>query len=183
MTGGSGEVPFIKVYNLGFDGSLDFTVRPTFIRRTIHEGTLARSRCRPGDVLMNIVGPPLGKVSILPEAYPEWNINQAIVTFRAGPRISNRLLAYWLMSPQVERRIVRTSKATAGQYNVQVSTCRKLVLPIPPLDEQRRIVCEVDRRLSVVNEVAAEVDANFKRAIALRQGVLGSAFPRHPGAV
>jgi type I restriction enzyme S subunit len=132
MTSGAGEVPFIKVYNLGFEGSLDFTVKPTFIRRAIHEGPLARSRCLPGDVLMNIVGPPLGKVSLVPDAFPEWNINQAIVTFRAGSRILNRLLAYWLMAPPVQRRIERTSKATAGQYNVQVSTCRKLVLPLPP---------------------------------------------------
>jgi type I restriction enzyme S subunit len=176
MTAGSGEVPFIKVYNLGFDGSLDFTVKPTFIRRAIHEGQLARSRCAPGDVLMNIVGPPLGKVSVVPDEYAEWNINQAVVTFRVGPRMSNRLLAYWLMSPPVQRRIERTSKATAGQFNVQVSTCRKLVLPLPPLDEQHRIVAEVDRRLSIVREVEAEVDANLKRAQALRQAVLARAF-------
>ncbi len=176
MTSGAGEVPFIKVYNLGFDGSLDFTVKPTFIRRAVHEGPLARSRCLPGDVLMNIVGPPLGKVSLVPDAFPEWNINQAIVTFRAGPRILNRLLAYWLMTPPVQRRIERTSKATAGQYNVQVSTCRKLVLPLPPLDEQHRIVAEVDRRRSIVREVEAEVDANLKRAHVLRQTVLAGQF-------
>jgi type I restriction enzyme S subunit len=176
MTAGSGEVPFIKVYNLGFDGSLDFTVKPTFIRRAIHEGQLARSRCAPGDVLMNIVCPPLGKVSVVPDEYPEWNINQAVVTFRVGPRMLNRLLAYWLMSPPVRRRIERTSNATAGQFNVQVSTCRKLVLPLPPLEEQQRIVTEVDRRLSIVREVEAEVDANLKRAQALRQAVLARAF-------
>lgn len=176
MTSGAGEVPFIKVYNLGFDGSLDFTVKPTFIRRAIHEGPLARSRCVPGDVLINIVGPPLGKVSIVPDDFSVWNINQAIVTFRAGPRILNRLLAYWLMTPPVQRRIERTSKATAGQYNVQVSTCRKLVLPLPPLDEQHRIVAEVDRRRSIVREVEAEVDANLKRAHVLRQTVLAGQF-------
>ncbi|QKS29920.1 restriction endonuclease subunit S [Accumulibacter sp.] len=180
MASGAGEVPFIKVYNLGFDGSLDFTLKPTFIRRAIHDGQLARSRCLAGDVLMNIVGPPLGKVSLVPDSFPEWNINQAIVTFRVGPRILNHLLAYWLMAPPVQRRIERTSKATAGQFNVQVSTCRKLVLPLPPLGEQARIVAEVDRRLSIVREVEAEVDANLKRAQALRQAVLTRAFSGAP---
>lgn len=176
MTTGSGEVPFIKVYNLCFDGSLDFTVKPTFIRRVVHEGPLARSRCCPGDVLMNIVGPPLGKVSLVTDEYPEWNINQAVAVFRPGPRILSRLLAYWLMSPPVQRRIERTSKATAGQFNVQVSTCRKIALPLPPIDQQRRIVAEVDRRLSIVREVEAEVLANLKRAQALRQAILSKAF-------
>jgi type I restriction enzyme S subunit len=49
-------------------------------------------------------------------------------------------------------------------------------LPLPPLAEQHRIVAEVDRRLSIVREVEAEVDASLKRAQALRQAVLARAF-------
>ena len=49
-------------------------------------------------------------------------------------------------------------------------------MPLPPLTEQLRIVAEVDRRLSIVREVEAEVDANLKRAQALRQAVLQRAF-------
>jgi type I restriction enzyme S subunit len=44
------------------------------------------------------------------------------------------------------------------------------------LTAQRRIVAEVDRRLSIVCEVEAEVDSNLKRAQALRQAVLARAF-------
>ena len=71
-------VPFIKVYNLTFDGTLDFSVKPTFISSNTHSRELARSIVIPGDVLMNIVGPPLGKVSVVPKEFPEWNINQAV---------------------------------------------------------------------------------------------------------
>ncbi len=176
MFPGAGEVPFLKVYNLTFDGSLDFTVKPTFVSNVTHQGMLARSRSIPGDVLMNIVGPPLGKVSIVPTAYPEWNINQAIVTFRSSSGFINRLLAHWLLAQPVLSRLERTAKATAGQHNLQVSTCRKLPLPVPPLTEQIRIVAEVDRHLSIVREVEAEVDTNLKRAQALRQATLAKAF-------
>ncbi|MBP6008256.1 MAG: restriction endonuclease subunit S [Rhodoferax sp.] len=176
MFSGDGEVPFLKVYNLTFDGSLDFTVKPTFVSNSTHQGMLARSRSVPGDVLMNIVGPPLGKVSIVPPAYPEWNINQAIVTFRTSSGLVNQLLAHWLLARPVLSRLERTAKATAGQYNLQVSTCRKLPTPVPPLAEQKRIVAEVDRHLSIVREVEAEVDTNLKRAQALRQATLATAF-------
>lgn len=176
MFPGEGEVPFLKVYNLTFDGSLDFTVKPTFVKRETHEGMLARSRSYPGDVLMNIVGPPLGKISIVSDLYPEWNINQAVVTFRTSAGLLNQLLAYWLMSSSVLSRLERTAKATAGQSNLQVTTCRRLPLPIPPLAEQKRIVAEIDRRLSLVRNVEAEVDANLKRAQALRQSTLQKAF-------
>jgi type I restriction enzyme S subunit len=171
-----GEVPFIKVYNLTFGGPLDFSVKPTFITRMIHAGRLARSKAFPGDVLTNIVGPPLGKVSIVPADFPEWNINQAIVVFRPTEAISNRLLAFWLRSDGLLARLGGTAKATAGQFNVQVTTCRKLALPVPPLAEQTRIVEEVERRLSVVDELEGVVSANLQRAIRLRQSILQKAF-------
>ena len=49
-------------------------------------------------------------------------------------------------------------------------------IAIPPSHEQARIVAEVDRRLSIVREVEAEIDANLARARALRQAVLAKAF-------
>ncbi len=46
-----------------------------------------------------------------------------------------------------------------------------------PFAEQTRIVAEVDRHLSIIREVEAEVDTNLKRAQALRQATLAKAFP------
>jgi hypothetical protein len=47
---------------------------------------------------------------------------------------------------------------------------------LPPLADQIRIVAEVDRHLSNLREVNAEIDANLKRAQALRQAALKNAF-------
>ena len=49
-------------------------------------------------------------------------------------------------------------------------------LPLPPLAEQGRIVAEVERRLSVVEESEAVVSANLRRATRLRQSILQKAF-------
>ena len=49
-------------------------------------------------------------------------------------------------------------------------------IAFPPVVEQHRIVAEVDRRLSILHEVESEVEANLKRAQALRQAVLVRAF-------
>lgn len=51
-----------------------------------------------------------------------------------------------------------------------------LIVPLPPLAEQARIVAEVDRHLSILREVEVEVEANLQRAQALRQATLAKAF-------
>lgn len=50
---------------------------------------------------------------------------------------------------------------------------------VPPLAEQTRIVAEVERRLSVVNELESVVKANLQRATRLRQSILQQAFTGH----
>src|SRR5258708_24292716 len=81
----AGDIPYLKVNNLSFGGPLDFTKSRTFVRKHLHDHDLSRSKVVPGDVLMNIVGPPLGKVAVVPDSHPEYNINQAIARFRAKP--------------------------------------------------------------------------------------------------
>ena len=49
-------------------------------------------------------------------------------------------------------------------------------IPLPPLAEQTRIVAEVERRLSFVEELEGVVTAHLHRANRLRQSVLQSAF-------
>ncbi len=67
-------------------------------------------------------------------------------------------------------------RTTAGQSGVSGSDIKAIPISIPPLEEQVRIVAEADRRLSVVRGVESEVDANLKRAQALRQATLAKAF-------
>ncbi len=48
--------------------------------------------------------------------------------------------------------------------------------PLPPLAEQKRILEEVERRLSVVEELESLVTTNLQRATRLRQSILQKAF-------
>lgn len=64
----------------------------------------------------------------------------------------------------------------AAQPNLNTTIIKAMVVPLPPVAEQARIIAEVDRCLSIVREVEAEVDANLQRAKSLRQVTLSKAF-------
>jgi type I restriction enzyme S subunit len=156
MTPRKGDVPYIKVYNLTFNGGLDFSRDPTYISTDTHERILPRSKVFPGDVLMNIVGPPLGKVSIVPSTSPEWNMNQAIDVFRPVPSLDRSFLAFWLLSDQLLNWAVTRSKATAGQSNLTLQICRDLPIPLCSLEEQKEIVRDIESAFERIENLAAQ---------------------------
>ena len=72
--------------------------------------------------------------------------------------------------------IQKRAATSAGQHNISLKVLATAPIPLPPLAEQQRIVAEVERRLSVVEELEMTVAANLQRAARLRQAVLQRAF-------
>jgi hypothetical protein len=70
----------------------------------------------------------------------------------------------------------RAEAAEGRDEHLNKDNCNSVPIPLPPLVEQTRIVAEVERRLSVVEELEAVVSANLQRATRLRQSVLQKAF-------
>lgn len=170
MSQDSGDIPYIKVYNLRFDTRLDFTINPTFVTKESHKNFLARSVVYPGDVLMNIVGPPLCKVSIVPDTYPEWNINQAIARFRCNKGLNNLYLAWFLTTPFAEKQMLRNAKKTSGQLNLTLEICKNIEIPLPSLELQNkfaRIVEKVEAQKQK-NELVIEQMNNLFNSLSQR---------------
>ena len=172
----NGEIPFIKINNLTFTGQLDLSKNKTFIDKKIHETSLKRSKVFPGDVLINIVGPPLGKVSVVPNLYPEWNINQAIVFFRPIEGYNRDFLALCLQTNSIISHLTNQAQATAGQFNISVNMSRNLLIPLPPKEEQEKIVFEIRKHLNAIEQVAATINESMSQSNHLRNSVLKAAF-------
>jgi type I restriction enzyme, S subunit len=137
-----GDIPFLKVYNI-VNNHVDFAYKPTFVSNSVHQTKLKRSVIYPGDVIMNIVGPPLGKVAIVRDDYPEWNMNQALAVFRPLGGVLNSYIYYMLSTTSVLKSVLSEVKGTAGQDNLSLQQCRDLLVPIPAIEEQHRIVARV----------------------------------------
>ena len=133
-------VPFIRVNNLGFDGELHFENGLIFVDSEVHEGALSRSRIFPMDVLMNIVGPPLGKVAIVSNRFEEYNTNQAVVLFRTDQeKINVQYFLEFLMSELAQKWFSERAKKTSGQENLTIELAKLLPVPLPAKNEQVKI--------------------------------------------
>jgi len=73
---------------------------------------------------------------------------------------------------QVEARL----KTTAGQVGIAGSQLRTIEVPIPPIEEQWRIVREADRQRSILEKVTATMDHTLIRSDHLRRSILERAF-------
>ena len=171
-----GDIPFLKVYNLAFNGRVDFSINPTYVTKSTHEGVLKRSRAYPGDLLLNIVGPPLGKTGVVPDSHAEWNLNQAIALIRPLPEFNRAFLLLWLMSPPLLSHFARRAKATAGQYNLTLEICKEMPIPLPPPSEQIEIVHRVSQMLRHADDLIARIQATTRRVDRSSQAILAKAF-------
>ncbi len=125
---------------------------------------------------MNIVGPPLGKVSIVPTIYPEWNTNQAVVLFRTQAEITPVYLSICLRSQAVLKWILELAQQTVGQVNISVNKSRRLPIPLPPLAEQHRIVAKVDALMALCDRLEASLTATAATRRRLLDALLAEAL-------
>ncbi|MGH8146466.1 MAG: restriction endonuclease subunit S [Rhodanobacteraceae bacterium] len=168
MWQGDEGIRFLRVDNLSFEGDFDFNASSYRIARQTHEGELARSRCIPGDVLTNIVGPPLGKLGLVTSELGEVNVNQAIAIFRPKFGVSPEFLFYWIGSPGAQAWLRSRAKQTSGQVNLTLALCSELPMPCVPSEEQQKIVEGLQRSQ---RGIALET-AGLRELMAMKSGLM-----------
>ena len=168
-------VPYIKMYNLR-NQKIDFEFHPQYITEEVHNNKLARSRTQPGDLLMNIVGPPLGKLAIIPESLPEANFNQAAVLIRPlkyKPAITKYLFYY--LSELSEINSIST-KGSAGQVNISLTQSQQMRIALPPLAELERITQKIESLFSKIDVVKTSTGNIYDLISKIKSSVLEKAL-------
>jgi len=162
----SNGIPYIKMYNLR-NQKIDFDFKPQYIKTETHNGKLQRSRTEVGDLIMNIVGPPLGKLAIIPPSLPQANFNQAAVLIR--PLLHKAILTKYLfyyLSEMSEINSIST-KGSAGQVNISLTQSQNMRVPLPPLSEQKRIIAELEcyfDLISTIEQSQSDLQDTIKQA-------------------
>jgi type I restriction enzyme S subunit len=86
-----------------------------------------------------------------------------------------RYLMHYLNSDNARRVAFGLAFGTT-RLRLTLPLFRSLAVPLPPLSEQRSIVAEVDRLLSVADQQEGVVELAMRRAARLREAILDAAF-------
>ncbi len=133
---------------------------------------------RPGDFLFSRANTIdlVGNCVIARQVTRRAMLSDKILRFRLA-LLAPEWLLLTLRSGQGRAEIRRL--ATGNQEsmrNIGQDRIRQIRLPLPPIAEQARISAEVDRRLSVVEELESTIHTNLARCARLRQSILKRAF-------
>jgi hypothetical protein len=107
-------------------------------------------------------------------------MGQRMMLIRTARGIAARLIMHWLNSSFILSRVKKLSTGSASPH-LNVGEVQIFDMPIPPAAEQQRIFAEVERCLSVVEELEAAVNAN-QRATRFRQSILDKTFMGEPSS-
>ena len=76
---------------------------------------------------------------------------------------------------QDEIEVMKSGISDSG-LNLTKSKFLKIKIPLPPIEEQHRIVQEIESRLSVADKMEQSIQESLQKAEALRQSILKKAF-------
>jgi type I restriction enzyme S subunit len=171
---GRGSGTFVLAQNVR-PMRLDFAERQA-VAAPKHDAETERTRVAVNDLLVTIVGARTGDVCRVPTELLDHFVCQSVALLRPiDPRVARFAEAY-IASPENGQAQWKRLIYGQGRPHLSFEQLRITAIALPPLAEQHRIVAEVERRLSVVDELEALVTANLKRATRLRQSILQRAF-------
>ena len=97
----------------------------------------------------------------------------SVVGFTPQEKILPEYVRFFIESQK--QRLWAFAPATA-QKNINLDTLAKLMIPYCPVDEQRKIICETDSKITMCDNIEQTIDTTLQQANALRQSILKKAF-------
>jgi type I restriction enzyme S subunit len=166
--------PYLRVANV-FEARIDTSdVKEMNFTATEFE----RYRLNYGDILLNEGQTPelVGRAAMFRDEIVNCCYQKTLLRFRAYQGLLPQYALTVFRSYMHDRRFTRAASITTNIAHLTAEKFVEIEFPLPPLAEQTRIVAEVERRLSVVEELETLVNANLQRAIRLRRSILERAF-------
>ncbi|MFC3092982.1 4'-phosphopantetheinyl transferase [Alteromonas sediminis] len=131
---------------------------------------------KEGDVLIARMPDPLGRASIFPklDSQSVTVVDVCIARVNDDSILNNRLLKYWINSPEIRQQIQMQATGTTRR-RITKKKLSLLELPIPPKQDQKHIADKLDSLLAKVEAAQARLDKIPTILKRFRQSVLAAA--------
>jgi type I restriction enzyme S subunit len=174
----SGSGQGLRAFTLSAVTEGDFSESNTKLT-VAHPGKVAGLWAEPGDIYVERSNTPelvgLARLYKGPSKFafiPDLLIRVRLIHF-----VPPTFVEVCLLSEDCRRYFRSRAQGISGSMpKIDQSVIEQTAIPLPPLLEQQEIVAEVERRLSVIDELEATVETNLIRADGLRQSILDRAF-------
>jgi type I restriction enzyme S subunit len=163
--------PVIRISNIQ-DGIIDTENRLVFVNPKDYRENLDRYRVVEGDLLIAMSGATTGKIGFNTESR-EFYLNQRVGKFEPGKKLNKRFL-YHFLSTKVEENL--SISAGAAQPNLSTEQIKGLVLPLPPIEEQARIVASIEALLAEIRQLDSLYAEKQLALAGLKNSLLIQAF-------
>ena len=162
-----GKYPFYR------PGDLEAGLNVTEAEKTLTDKGLKEARPLPEkSTLITCIGATIGKTGLIRTRGAS---NQQINAIIPPPSVVPEYVYYVTNSPFFQTLINQRASATTMPI-LNKGRTKTMPFPLPPLAEQKQIVDEVERLLSVADDAAATAEREQTRAERLRQSILKQAF-------
>lgn len=137
------------------------------------EAPYSRARLRGGDVLLTIRG-RYGDAALVPNELTGANITQDVARIAPRPDVSPGWLLHVIQSEPITQSIVNQAGGAAVR-GVNIRDVKRYVVPVPPLEEQKRLASVIDERTEDVSQAVAAVEAALDRLREYRRALITAA--------
>ena len=167
-----GGVPTLAIKDLRGDLSAGVHRTDTSI-----ESRYARSRIEPGDLLLSIKA-SIGEVAIVPEGF-EGNISRDLARLRFdSSKVRPRFFFHLYRAPRYTQ-YVASLLVGSTRAELSIAALREMIVPFPSLEEQDRLVVEMDAIARVEASANARASESFRLNREILQAALSEGGDRH----
>lgn len=143
------HIPFLRANNI--KESSICTSDMLYITKAKHN-LLQRGHLIEGDLIVTIRG-NIGNCGLVPHALHDANLNAQLTVIRSDEKeLKRKYLLYLMLSPQLAIQIKAFTTGTALKQ-LSEKSLHSFYLPIPPVEEQARIVAKLDQLLPLVESL------------------------------
>ena len=167
--------PMLSGQNVNY-GKIDFVNPSRYVDQENYDKEHSRTLVQENDVLLTIVG-SIGRSAVVPPMAPKFVLQRSVAVISTD--LIPEFICNQFISPICMRYFDKHAKGTA-QKGIYLGKLSLMLLVIPPLDEQQRIVAKVDELMGLCDALEAQTENSIAAHQTLVE-VLLEALLKAPG--